>query len=82
VNAALDTNILAYAEGVNGLDRRQAALQLLGRLPTPAALVPAQALGELYNVLMRKVGRSTADARAQIVAWSTGLPLQIRRVLP
>jgi predicted nucleic acid-binding protein len=71
VKAALDTNILAYAEGVNGLHRRQAALQLIGRLPTPAALVPVQALGELYNVLMRKAGRSAADARARIVAWST-----------
>ena len=35
-------------------------------------LVPVQALGELYNVLIRKAGRSAADARARIVAWSTG----------
>lgn len=72
MKAALDTNILAYAEGVNGLDRRQAALKLLGRLPTPVVLVPVQALGELHNVLMRKAGRSAAEARARIVAWSTG----------
>jgi predicted nucleic acid-binding protein len=71
VKAALDTNILAYAEGVNGVHRRQAALQLIGRLPTPAVLIPVQALGELYNVLTRKAGRSAADARARIVAWST-----------
>ena len=71
MKAALDTNILAYAEGVNGLHRRQAALQLIGGLPIPAALVPVQALGELYNVLTRKAGRSAADARARIVAWST-----------
>jgi predicted nucleic acid-binding protein len=71
VKAALDTNILVYAEGVNGLPRRQAALQLLARLPTPATVVPVQALGELYNVLVRKAGRSAADARARIIAWSS-----------
>ena len=70
MKAALDTNILVYAEGVNGLDRRRAALQLLERLPTSATLVPVQALGELYNVLVRKARRS--EARTRIVAWSTG----------
>lgn len=71
MRAALDTNILVYAEGVNGLDRRQAALELVERLPTPAALIPVQALGELYNVLVRKAGRSVAEVRARIVVWST-----------
>jgi predicted nucleic acid-binding protein len=49
VKVALDTNVLAYAEGVNALDRRRLALELLGRLPTAAALVPVQTLGEPYN---------------------------------
>jgi predicted nucleic acid-binding protein len=72
VKAALDINILVYAEGVNGLDRRRAALGLLGRLPTTVALVPVQVLGELYNVLVRKAGRSTDEVRGRIVAWWTG----------
>jgi predicted nucleic acid-binding protein len=71
VRVALDTNVLAYAEGVNGLDRQRAALELLGRLPAAAALIPVQTLGELYNVLVRKAGRSAEEARARIVAWST-----------
>lgn len=71
MKAAVDTNILAYAEGVNGLDRRRAALELVRRLPTAVALIPVQVLGELYNVLVRKAGRSAAEARARIVAWST-----------
>jgi len=70
VKAALDTNILVHAEGVNGLDRRHAVLKLLERLPTSATLVPVQALSELYNVLVRKARRS--EARTRIVAWSTG----------
>lgn len=70
MRAAIDTNILAYAEGVNGVDRRQLALNVLRRLPVAAALLPVQALGELYNVLVRKAGFATADARARIVGWS------------
>ena len=31
MRAAIDTNILVYAEGMNGLDRRQAALNVLRR---------------------------------------------------
>jgi predicted nucleic acid-binding protein len=62
MRAAVDTNILAYAEGVNGFEPRQAALGILRRLPTPATVIPIQALGELYNVLVRKTGRSAGDA--------------------
>jgi predicted nucleic acid-binding protein len=74
MRTAIDTNILVYAEGVNGLDRRQAALNVLRRLPAAAALLPIQALGELYNVLIRKAGYPTADARARLVGWSMSYP--------
>ena len=74
MRTAIDTNILVYAEGVNGLDRRQAALNVLRRLPIAAALLPIQALGELYNVLTRKAGYATADARARLVGWSMSYP--------
>ena len=50
MKAALDTNVLVYAEGVNGLDRQRVALELLRRLPTTVALVPVQVLGELYTL--------------------------------
>ena len=71
MRAAVDTNILAYAEGVNGFEPRQAALGILRRLPTPATVIPVQALGELYNVLVRKTGRSAAEARTSVMAWAT-----------
>jgi hypothetical protein len=33
VKLALDTNILAYAEGVNGVERHDKALALIARIP-------------------------------------------------
>ena len=37
---ALDTNILAYAVGVNGAPMQKAALQLIQMLPDGTTLVP------------------------------------------
>ena len=51
---ALDTNVLAYAEGINGAERRDVALNLIRRLPQEAAVIPVQVLGEFFNVLVRK----------------------------
>jgi predicted nucleic acid-binding protein len=69
VRVALDTNVLAYAEGVNGTDRKQPTLRLFERLPQDAVVVPVQALGELYNVLVRKAGRSPIHAQSAILYW-------------
>lgn len=66
---ALDTNILAYAEGVNDIEKRDQVLELVRRLPQEAAVIPVQVLGELFNVLVRKAGRSRADARDAIMSW-------------
>lgn len=72
---ALDTNILAYAEGVNDAARRDAALALLREFSEQELMVPAQALGELFMVLTRKAGRDAAAARAAVLAWSDSFPL-------
>lgn len=66
---AFDTNILAYAEGVNGAARRDTALDLIRRIPTTSVIVPAQVLGELFNVLVKKAGRPRKDARDALLAW-------------
>lgn len=34
-----------------------------------------QTLGELFNVLVRKAGRSAANARAAILSWRDSFPL-------
>ncbi|TIN47659.1 MAG: PIN domain-containing protein, partial [Mesorhizobium sp.] len=63
MKVALDTNVLAYAEGVNGAEKRDIVLELLRNLPQEAAVIPVQVLGELYNVLVRKAGRPPVEAR-------------------
>src|SRR5262249_43334303 len=74
LRTAIDTNILVYAEGVNGLDRRQPALNVLRRRPAATTLLPIQALGELYNVLIRKAGYAAGDSRARLIGWSMSYP--------
>lgn len=66
---ALDTNILAYAEGTNGSPLRDQALDLIQRLPQAEIVVPVQALGELFNVLVRKAKRKPERARAAVLSW-------------
>jgi predicted nucleic acid-binding protein len=75
VRVALDTNVLAYAEGINGAERRDAALALIRRLPQEATVVPVQVLGELFNVLVRKGGKSRSDARDALQGWRDTFPV-------
>jgi predicted nucleic acid-binding protein len=72
---ALDTNILAYAEGVNSADRRGATLDLIQRLPQETTVIPVQVLGELFNVLIRKAGRSRTKAREALLSWRDAFPV-------
>ena len=69
MRVALDTNVLAYAEGVNGAARKKAALELVGKLPIDDTFIPVQARGELFHVLFRKAGRQQERARAAILGW-------------
>ena len=75
MRVALDTNILAYAEGVNGAPMRKAALELVQRLPEGTTLLPVQTLGELFNLLVRKAKRPPARARKAILSWQDAFPL-------
>jgi predicted nucleic acid-binding protein len=74
VRVALDTNVLAYAEGINGAKRRGTALDLVRRLPQEATVVPVQVLGDLFNVLVRKAGKSRGDARDSLLSWRDTFP--------
>lgn len=75
MRVALDTNVLAYAEGINGAERRDAALALIRQLPQGATVVPVQVLGELFNVLVRKGGKSRSDARDALQGWRDTFPV-------
>jgi predicted nucleic acid-binding protein len=75
VIVAIDTNVLAYAEGVNGAPMRARALALLERLPPESTLLPVQTLGELFQVLVRKTRRSRRDAAGAVLSWGDAFPL-------
>jgi predicted nucleic acid-binding protein len=44
-------------------------LKLIQRLPPGAIVLPAQTLGELFNVLVRKAKRRPARAREAVLSW-------------
>ena len=69
IRVALDTNILVYAEGLNGEAKKQAALELVQKLPQDLLVLPVQTLGELFHVLVRKGGRSPGNAQTAILSW-------------
>jgi predicted nucleic acid-binding protein len=68
MRVALETNVLAYAEGARVIRRNQ-TLELLERLPMDAIVLPAQALGELFHVLVRKASRQPTRAREAVLSW-------------
>lgn len=70
MRAAIDTNVLAYAEGVGDARRCNAARTLFENLPGDLVLLPAQTLGELFRVLTGKSGRAPDAARTAILGWS------------
>ena len=67
---ALDTSVLAYAEGIGDQTRRDTSLLLLERLPVNDVLLPAQTLGELYRVLTGKARRNPGKSREAILSWA------------
>ena len=67
---ALDTNILAYAEGVGDAAHCAGAIQLIEQLPAELILLPAQTLGELFRVLTGKAKRDGGLAREAIMSWA------------
>jgi len=75
VKVALDTNILAYIEGVNGASRKASAAQMVARLPAGSTYLPVQVLGELFRVLVRKAKYTAAGARAAVGNFLDIFPL-------
>jgi predicted nucleic acid-binding protein len=73
--AALDTNVLVYATGLDGQPMQERALALTDRLVPESTLVPVQVLGELYATLVRKGGRSRAEARDAVLRWGDTFPI-------
>jgi predicted nucleic acid-binding protein len=70
MRVALDTNILAYAEGVGDAPRCARAIRLIEQLPVELVLLPAQTLGELFRVLTGKAKREAGLTREAIMTWA------------
>jgi predicted nucleic acid-binding protein len=69
MRAALDTNLLVYAEGFGDPARVGATRQLIARLSDADLVVPLQCLGELFRVLTGKAGRSAPQAQEAVLGW-------------
>jgi predicted nucleic acid-binding protein len=70
MRVALDTTVLAYAEGIGDAIRCNIALQLIQCLPVGEVILPAQVLGELYRILVGKERRDPIDARTVLLSWA------------
>ena len=66
---ALDTNILVYAEGVNGEDRAVRVRRYLDERVDDEKILPVQTLAELFTVLTRKAKWPASRASASVLAW-------------
>jgi predicted nucleic acid-binding protein len=71
VRVALDTNILASAEGVNTAEQLAAATALVARLPPDRTVLPAQVLGEVFTLPTRKSRLPPQEARLLVARWMT-----------
>lgn len=70
---AIDTNVLVYAEGAGDEPRIRRARSLLSACTNSAAIdtvLPAQVLGELFNVLTRKLRLPVAEVRERLLGWA------------
>jgi predicted nucleic acid-binding protein len=75
ITVALDTNVLAYAEETNGAVMQRHALTVIERLLPEATVIPAQTLGELFHVLVRKSRWPVARASSAVIAWGDTFPV-------
>jgi predicted nucleic acid-binding protein len=79
VRLALDTNVLAYAEGIERVPEDSAkcavALRLLGQPGDAAMVVARQTLAELHAVLVRKTRLPPAETSERVREWAAQLEL-------
>lgn len=75
MRAALDTNLLVYAEGFGDVQRVSATRALLEQLKDADLVVPLQCLGELFRVLTGEARRSPEQARDAVLGWMDAFPV-------
>lgn len=72
---SLDTNILAYAEGIGDERRCRLAREVVAALPVESVLIPVQVLGELHRVLAGKSDRTPASIKDAVLGWADAFSL-------
>lgn len=72
---ALDTNILVYAEGLNGAQKKELAIKLIHKLSSDKTILPVQVLAELFSVLVRKAGKDVKSAAQAVTNWQDAFPI-------
>lgn len=70
MRVALDTNVLAYAEGMGDAARCDASRRIIAALPEDSVVLPAQTLGELFRILTGKALRGAVEARDALLGWA------------
>lgn len=75
MNVALDTNVLVYAEGLNGASKKRTAVQLIQTLVPDETFIPVQVLAELLTVLVRKARLTPREATSSVIGWGDAFPL-------
>ena len=75
LKVVFDTNVLVYAEGVNGVSMIKVALALADRLPQESVVLPVQVLSELFRLLVpNKAGRRPSEAGSACPRLACGWP--------
>lgn len=74
MSVALDTNLLAYAAGIDDEVRQRAALAVIRRINVEI-VVPVQVLGEFYRVLVKR-GVTASEAEAVVRGWDLKATIQ------
>ncbi len=69
MRVALDTNILAYAVGVNDSQKQNQILDLLAEIPPYDIVLSVQVLAEFYRVVTGKGGLSREEAAILTDSW-------------
>ena len=84
MRVGVDTNVLAYAEGVNDAMRKQVARLTMARVADHELVVPLQVGAELFRVLVKRKRFSPGEARAVVDQWlerSVRTPATTRDIL-
>jgi predicted nucleic acid-binding protein len=71
VRVAFDSNVLLYAEGLDGAAQQLQAVGVIDlvRLSQADLVIPVQVLGEVFAVLRRKSGWPPDRVRQSLVDW-------------